>query len=697
MTKIGIIFTLLLVGQPGSAAPPETPKRITGTEQVQVNLVLIDVAVRDRKDQPVTSLTRDDFELRIDGVAVVPTDIESFEEVCEEQAAAAPQATTAGAAVATPTPAPRHIVIYFDFSHMSVAGARLAMRGARDQLARQPVPADRVMILAYKNGLRLVQEFTTDTALLVSRIDAMLSDRATIETDVMEEDTNAREVHDTPCGDPHCSFRRAAASARAIQEEIWGRRSLEALTTLMPALAGLKGRKAAILFTEALRQEPGAEYYVFTPVTPREEGISLEREMLRLTSEANAAGVSFYSVLAGGMTADDLSSDVVGSSRGAGNESALALQTTLAVETGGRALQRTNDVGAILGTASRDLSCYYLLGYLYQGRGDNKRHSILVKLKPDKQGARRAGLTVRHRPYYNDQSAEDRRNRLVESALRAPALFHGLPVAAEAFALAPTRPDSSARAGRRVLIKATVPIAPLPLLPSGEAWLEGRVALRGRVTTSEGEQICDFDHEMPLRIPREEVEAARLIYETGCVLAPGSYTLSLIALDPITLEIGARLTPLTVLKPDVAAGGSLSEFYLWTREPGILLVTSGLGSIGLTDSVSTRGLIPQPERRMDRTRDAALSFTLCLPAMAGPSADNPLHVSRALLGDGDAKVSDCEDLISTEPPDPETGCYQVSTAIRGGTLGDGIYKFLVEVSGAGLKAPIRRVVDLAVA
>src|SRR5437773_2108769 len=65
-----IIIVFLLIESLGIAAAPEMPKRIAGTERVQVNLVLIDIVVRDRRDQPVLSLTRDDFELRIDGVTV---------------------------------------------------------------------------------------------------------------------------------------------------------------------------------------------------------------------------------------------------------------------------------------------------------------------------------------------------------------------------------------------------------------------------------------------------------------------------------------------------------------------------------------------------------------------------------------------------------------------------------------------------
>ena len=55
----------LLLSLLAPAAAEEAPST-SGTEQVRVSLVLIDVVVRDRKENPVTGLTREDFELMVD-------------------------------------------------------------------------------------------------------------------------------------------------------------------------------------------------------------------------------------------------------------------------------------------------------------------------------------------------------------------------------------------------------------------------------------------------------------------------------------------------------------------------------------------------------------------------------------------------------------------------------------------------------
>jgi len=678
----------LALSAPADRATP----RIAGAEKVQVELVLIDVIVRDRKDQPVRHLGRDDFELTIDGRRVDASEIESLEEICTEEpgSPAGPQA--AGAEESSPpapySPAPanpalsRHVILYFDFAHLTMSGSRLALRSARRYLTRAPELGDAagsetIMLLGFRNGLRLVQDFTTDRALLVSKIDAMLSDPATIDTDVMEEEKNALEVYGTPCGDPTCSMRKAAASARAINEEMRGRDSLRALTGLMPALRTLPGRKAVILFSDSLRTEPGAQYFVFTPETPSQNGISLETDMLRAASAANASNVSFYTVHAGGMTANDLGTDPVSESARAGNDSAFELQATMALDTGGRSLTRANDLGRILDTARRDLSCYYVLGYRYAGHGDDRRHSIMVRTT-------RGGLTVRHRPYYTDESPSRHRARLLESAASAPELFHGLPVTVEVFALAPVQ------SGQRVLIQCSVPASSLPLVPlatEGGDWMEGRVAFRGDIAgTGKAERECQFDFESPVRVARSALDATRIVYETGCVLSAGDHALSVMVMDPASDEIGARRKPFGLTKTPATAGAHISQIQLWSHEPRAQVFTSRMSVIGMEDLGGAGVLMPSASRRMEARFPAALGFAVC-PRDRQPAG--PLRVLRTLdRGDvaGAQPLSALEEVTLSGPPDAESGCYQVSTAIPAGTLQAGEYTFSVLVTGDSLKA-----------
>ncbi|HET6372309.1 MAG TPA: VWA domain-containing protein, partial [Candidatus Polarisedimenticolia bacterium] len=396
----------------GAGAEPERPiPHVGDAEKVQVNLVLIDVVVRDRKDRPISGLTRDDFELLVDRLPVPSSDIETFEEICAPAEAARltpppgtpPPGTPTQAQEPVAVPQLRHFVVYLDFSQMSPSGANQALKAAREHFLNRIGDSDRVMILAHKKGLRLVQDFTSDRALLASRIDELMADSTTIDTDVLEEGRNLADMASKAC-DPkygRCSRRADAAMSFSAQEELRARRSLKALEGLMPALAGLKGRKALVLFTDALREEPGVQYAQLARTTPQALGVSISSDVLRLTREANAAGVSIYTVHASGL--DDHTVEQFRDARTieenpkltnsgdqppiemdsfpaaqAGLDSALAMQTTLAAETGGRSLKRTNDLAGILETARTDLSCYYLLGYRTQSRANDERHSLIV-------------------------------------------------------------------------------------------------------------------------------------------------------------------------------------------------------------------------------------------------------------------------------------------------------------------------------
>ncbi len=723
---------LAMVSSTGSAAPrspaaqSETPRRIGTSEQVVVNLVLIDVVVRDRKDQPVTGLTRGDFGLLVDRRPIGPEAIETFEEICE----AAPAVTAqAGADQSAPEPAPappaapgpaapRHLVLYFDFTQLSLSARYQALKAARQTMERSLTPHDRVMILAFKRQLRLVQDFTSDAGTLTARIAELEADIGTLDSDVLEEGRNLEEVALKPCDadGAGCSARRSMAEMYATQEQWRAERSVRTIRELMPAMAGLRGRKALVLFTDTLRDEPGVQYLATAGMTPRDIGINMNDQMLELGREANAAGVSIYTVhsiglddatmqsyrdaraisttISGGSTSIASSSSIDGpgllyNAARAGEDAALALQTTLAVETGGRALQRTNELGRIFTSAQQDLSCYYLIGYRYDGHGDGARHSLLLSVRDGSDGERRRGMTLRYRPYFHDDSAATRRDRLIRSALDVPDLHRGLRVETEAFSLAPEKKLL------RVLVKTTVPIAALSLIPAGETLLEGRVLVRGEIVQGH-EIVCQFSHELPLRVPRGAALPERLVFETGCKLAAGRYDLTVAVLDSTTMEVGGRHAQFSVSAVDRDEQAWISEIHLWARDPDALLITAGGAAIGLKDSTGERAFIPRAQRRLSTGQEALLSFALCPPGRNSAAPDRPIRIHRTLHGEADAEVAGFRDLVLEAPPDAATGCYQITNTIPVSTLGSGYYSFKVAAHGQALGAPIELEAGLAV-
>jgi hypothetical protein len=478
----------------------------------------------------------------------------------------------------------------------------------------------------------------------------------------------------------------------------------------MPALSTLKGRKALVIFSDVLRDEPGIQYTALAGATPLSLGIEINENIMRLTREANAAGVALYTVHASGL--DDAMQTMFASRTGieardtdavrnamataarSGLDAALSLQSTLAVETGGRAIQRTNDLRKVLSVAREDLACHYLLGYRHPGRGDNQRHSLIVRLRPGADGRARRH-DVRHRPYYIDYAPSQRRDRLVRSALDVPGLHPAVPLSVEAFALAPTS------RGRRVLLKATVPLGSLSLLPSGDGRREGRLRVRTEITGDRA-TACTRDSEIPVSVPAPVAgspSAERLIYETECDLAPGSYNLSLAALDLVTQETGGRRVPLTVPARPAGNDPLVSDVHLWVRDRSGILVTSDVAGTGVGDPAGggeAGAFVPLARRQLSIGQAALLSVLLCPAAGARVDADHPVRARRTLRGEAGATVADFRDLTLTEPPDPKTGCWQLLHQIPSGSLGPGVYTFSLQAMGEALGTPLAREADLSV-
>jgi len=393
-----------------SARANDEAETAVGPERVEVNLVLIDVVVRDRKDRPVPGLERADFVLRVDGRAVRAEDVVSFEELCTGASPSVGEAAPAESRPLEPAsrsaPAAR-LLIYFDFTQISFPGRQLALSAARRFLSGRNDDWPPTMIMAFSQGdPEVMQPFTTDAGVLAMRLDELLEDRATIALDLEEETEKIKAVAELAP-----PLRLLLARSFALEELQRARRSLRALRKALAMLDGPPGRKAMILFTDALRAEPGIQYLAQAGTTPYAQGISIDDEIMALARAANALGVSFYDVHAGGLQTGSEDSAMFKGPVAMwmtryvkiGIDSAIGFQTTMAIETGGRALHNTNDPGLILGSAARDLSCYYVLGYRYEARGEGTRHDIGVKVRPRGQDKPRRGLQVRHRPYFMDR------------------------------------------------------------------------------------------------------------------------------------------------------------------------------------------------------------------------------------------------------------------------------------------------------
>ena len=171
----------LLVLVAGAAGSQDQPGRLPPSE---ATTVLVDVVVRDKRGQPVTSLTVSDFEVLEDGV---PQRVAQFSLAGVGGAASAAPTTAAGVSGGTPSPrasatpsglgpaAPATIAFVFD--RLSTEGRVAAQKAVHAFAARKEFGA-RAGMFSLENTLVVLQDFTTDPALTVAAVDA-LSTRVT--------------------------------------------------------------------------------------------------------------------------------------------------------------------------------------------------------------------------------------------------------------------------------------------------------------------------------------------------------------------------------------------------------------------------------------------------------------------------------------------------------------------------------------
>jgi VWFA-related protein len=588
------------------------------------------------------------------------------------------------------------------------------------------------MVVAFGPDVRVLSPFTGDRERILAALGKVTERGVTYDEGPMARSNKIQEVTVETCPGSidggKCENQIQMAGELAREEEAIARKSLEALHATLVAVGGVPGRKALVFFTETLRDEPGVYYLEIAKTTPRAEQISIDQDFRAAVEEANAGSISFYPVIASGL--DDESDSQLGrtvtsiGTRGetvrgladreaekagfhatppsgkrqmradvgpiadaqkSADAAALGFNVSIAAETGGRHLGRTNDLSLIFPIVRDETSCYYVLSYAPPAPVEGKRHAIAV-------GVQGKGLAVRSRQFYVDYSAGERAERRLKTALAAPGAFQDLHVKVDAFAL------GKSKDGRQVLVEATIPAADLARSSEGLQPVDGAasVKLEGRVTNARSE-LCAFKAEFTMgEVAGAAARHASLHYEAACSLPAGACEISAAVMEVKSGALGAARREIGV---QPLAGFQVSEPQLWAAAPEDLQYREQASQIfGPTKGVTAGAATPRGERRMMPGEKGSLLFLICPQAgsqAAQVSADRPVIVTRVILS-GETPVATFPPLKLTEKPDAESGCWGVSSEISSKVFGEGVYTFNYEVSAPGIGEPISRSAAFAV-
>jgi VWFA-related protein len=217
-----------------------------------VERVVVDVQVVDNQGRPISSLTADDFEVRLDqGIRKVATVEFIRDAAAETLAAGAPARQAAPESGAGPSTG-RDFVLAVDESSFHTRYAPAAVRAARGFIERLS-PIDRVGLYLYPVSRRSFL-MTTDHAAVLKELDGVVG---TLDPPISEFHLAKSEVIDISAGDADALARVAARACsrtdRTCRDRIKGEANTMAMVFESQVAASMGGLRT--LFT-ALRQDP---------------------------------------------------------------------------------------------------------------------------------------------------------------------------------------------------------------------------------------------------------------------------------------------------------------------------------------------------------------------------------------------------------------------------------------------------------
>ncbi|MGH9777666.1 MAG: VWA domain-containing protein [Candidatus Acidiferrales bacterium] len=576
--------TLLLAGpapaqqpapQNAGPPPPAEPRHDlpAAVLRVTTRLVLVDVVVTDKDGRPVTGLTRDDFTLFEDGA---PQTISTF--VFESPAGRAGDPHT-------PPPLPENVytnrpeyrmppgpltLLLLDALNTPLVDQSFARVKMLEYLSTQLLPDQRTAILALTTDLLLLQDFTTDPALLRAALDkyspqssvALAREQRSLEVpgavaalllEMRPETLEAIERFETE------------RSAQALDSRVTT--TVSALRVIARAVAGYPGRKNLVWVSTAFP-------FSFTP--ENDNNYDLLRfysdDIRRVAGVLSDAQVAVYPVDARGLvgsigaqlpTAAEsgrTTGDVVSLGRDAGAEmdvratSLLDTQQTMkqiAEATGGRAFINRNDIDRAVNLAVEDGSTYYTLGFYSKDENwDNKFRRLRVAVN-------RSGLALNHRRGYyavNPVEALQERKKstltgeddkaLRQVQLRA-ALSNPLPATAVTFRVGVLpRPA-------RVEFRFMVDVQTISLTQA-EGTKHYDLDILAVAFDSAGKAVTSSYHTVETTIEPEQYERLKQVglpYAMELQLPPGRYHLRMVVRDNRTGLVGTADVPVTLEEP----------------------------------------------------------------------------------------------------------------------------------------------------
>jgi len=428
--SVAILFSIV----PGHAHDRSSTQQPAATFRADVNLVEVHAVVTNARGEFVQGLTRDDFEIYESGKLQRPTVFHVVDAPRSPRLAAGNSpAIEPDVRVATPFTG-RLFVIVLDDLHTATLRSQSVKRAARQFVERHIGPDDLAAVIHTSGRTDAAQELTPSRRLLLAAVDkfqgqklpSLTGERLAVHLNDRDLERAAASSNSDGGSSTSPSTQRAD-DPRDAERGMNAQRALGAIKNVAQWMSGAPGqRKALVLFSE------GIEYDIYDVFNNR-HATSIVADARDAIAAAQRANVTVYAIDPRGLTqlgdeaiaiqslSDDPNVDY-GTSRGFNNELLMAQESliSLAEETGGFAIVRTNDIAGGLTRVEHDTSRYYVLGYVSDTTASpGKFRKIEVKVK-------RPELKVRARRGYVPADLKSARRGAEVKAGTSPALAAAL-------------------------------------------------------------------------------------------------------------------------------------------------------------------------------------------------------------------------------------------------------------------------------
>jgi len=544
-SQIGRLATVLLMtcaaatsllGQQ-QPAPPEQPVQVGPRLQVTTEIVLVNVVARDKRGNPVRNLKQQDFTVYEDGKKqdIASFDFEKVDEMVMAGAAGTTVTGSAGGLLNSKVQKSlnardrRLMLLFFDFSAMEPEDIDRAVEAGKKYVQSNMQPADLIALMSLSTNLQLDLDFTDDRDTILAKLSAY----------------NNSEGQGFDSGSTGSSEGGAETSGSYTPDDtdyntFSADRKLLALQSVMAAMGKIPQKKSLVYFSNGITQS----------------GVDNESALRAATAAAVRANVSIYPVDVRGLSAFPPGGQAQSASlhgqaaySGAsvlndlnGNDASQETLYTLAADTGGKAFMDTNDLSGVFSVVQKDTSAYYVLGYTSSNRlkdGRYRRLKVQVN-RPDIKLEYRAGYYA-GRDYQHMKSADREEQLEDELAAELPQTDVAVYAGAAYF-----RQDDT---HYYLAVSLVVPGSQIPFVQAKDKDnatidIAGQVLEDGKLPVGRLRDTVKLAVDSTQQVRRKNVQ-----YNTGFVLAPGSYHLKFVVRENSTGRMGTFETDVRI--PDL--------------------------------------------------------------------------------------------------------------------------------------------------